>query len=146
MSDAEPLPKYVPALASVPTRLPALSRAHQLLSRAAEQKFDWPDSGFVIRKIKEELVETEQAVAAGDKAHMAEEIGDLLSAVANLARFEGLDPEACLQAANDKFVKRYTAVEREIHAEGGTMPTTPLKEMIQRWNAQKDAPKTPDRA
>jgi len=79
-------------LADIPLALPALIRAEKLQKRAARAGFDWPDIQGVRAKIDEELAECDAAVAAGNKDHIAEEIGDLLFAVANLARFSGLDP------------------------------------------------------
>ena len=61
----------------------------------------------------------------------------MLSAVANLARFEGIDPEKALQASNDKFTARFSAVEKELHGQGRTMKEASLKEMVKLWNQQK---------
>lgn len=85
---------YIPALATIPKSLPPLERACALLGRASDEGFKWPDAQFVLSKINEELAETEEAIAEGDKAHVAEEIGDVLSATVNLARFVGVDVKA----------------------------------------------------
>ncbi len=82
---------YIPALAMIPKSLPPLERAYALLGRASDEGFKWPNAQFVLGKIKEELGEAEEAITEGDKAHVAEEIGDVLSATANLARFVGVD-------------------------------------------------------
>ena len=85
---------YIPALAMIPKSLPPLERAYALLARASDEGFKWPNAQFVLGKINEELAETQEAIAEGDKAHVAEEIGDVLSATVNLARFVGVDVQA----------------------------------------------------
>jgi ATP diphosphatase len=95
------------ALAGVATGLPALLRAEKLGKRAARTGFDWPDASGARAKIDEELAEVEAAAPE----HVAEEIGDLLFAVVNLARHRGVDPEAALRAGNAKFERRFRAME-----------------------------------
>lgn len=95
------------ALAGVARALPALMRAAKLQSRAARVGFDWPDAAGPRAKIDEELAEV--AVATGED--QASEVGDLLFAVVNYARHLGVDPEAALRAANDKFEHRFAAME-----------------------------------
>ncbi len=102
------------ALAGVPKALPALVRAAKLGRRAAGVGFDWPDEQAVRAKIAEELRETEAAVAAKDSAAVAEEIGDALFALVNWARLLHVDPEAALRAANEKFERRFAAMEAAI--------------------------------
>lgn len=137
MNESKPQGSLTPALAGIARQQPALSRANALLTKASEQGFDWPDAASVLRKIREELGEVEQAHASGNREHLAQELGDLLSAVANLARFEGIDPEQALHAANDKFTFRFGKVEQVLHDEGRNMRQASLKEMIRIWNAQK---------
>lgn len=96
------------ALAGVTVALPALSRAEKLQKRAARVGFDWDDVADVRAKIFEEMEEVAEAV--GDEA-VAEEIGDLLFAAANLARHYKVDPESALRAANCKFEARFRAME-----------------------------------
>ncbi len=103
-------------LDDVPRTLPALSRAAKLSKRAARVGFDWPDTRGVLAKIREELAEVEEALAAGDHQHAQEEVGDLLFAVTNLARSLKADPEQCLRATNAKFERRFRYVERELSA------------------------------
>ncbi len=98
------------ALDGVALGLPALLRAEKLQKRAARTGFDWPDPSGARAKIDEELVEVE---AAASPAEIEEEIGDLLFAVVNWARKLGVDPEAALRAANEKFEKRFKAMEAE---------------------------------
>ncbi len=98
-------------LDDVPKALPALMRAEKLQKRAARVGFDWPEVAQVLDKIEEELGEVREALAEGDKAALEDEIGDLIFAVANLARHCGLGPEEALRSTNRKFEKRFKAVE-----------------------------------
>ncbi len=124
-------------LDDVPRTLPALSRAAKLSKRAARVGFDWPDSRGVIAKIREELDEVEEALAAGDRDHAAEEVGDLLFAVTNLARTLKADPERCLRATNAKFERRFRYVEAALAAEGGSPDAADLDTMERHWQAAK---------
>ncbi len=94
-------------LGEIPTTLSALMRSAKVQKRAAHLGFDWPDAAPVPAKIREELAEVEAAVATGDTADIAEEIGDLLFACVNLARHLGVDSEAALRGANRKFERRF---------------------------------------
>ncbi|WP_443025096.1 nucleoside triphosphate pyrophosphohydrolase [Sphingomonas sp. M1-B02] len=98
------------ALDGVAIGLPALLRAEKLQKRAARTGFDWPDPSGARAKIDEELAEVE---AATSDAEREEEIGDLLFAVVNWARKQGVDPEAALRSANAKFERRFKAMEAE---------------------------------
>jgi MazG family protein len=100
-------------LGGVAQALPALSRAAKLGRRAAGVGFDWPDMAGVLEKVREETLEVEEA-ARNDRARLAEEIGDLLFAVANLARHADVDPEEALRLANRKFEARFDAVEGRV--------------------------------
>jgi ATP diphosphatase len=97
-------------LSDVPLALPALARAAKLGKRAGRVGFDWPDASGVRAKIDEELRETEE-VPPADTARRAEELGDLLFAVANWSRHLGVDPEEALRLANAKFERRFRAME-----------------------------------
>ncbi|MFI0471124.1 nucleoside triphosphate pyrophosphohydrolase [Halomonas sp. HMF6819] len=125
------------ALDDVPRALPALSRAHKLSKRAARVGFDWPDTRGVLDKIREELGEVEEALAANDTAHAREEVGDLLFAVANLARTLDADPETCLRATNAKFERRFRYVERGLEESQRSMSNATLDEMERHWQAAK---------
>ncbi len=105
-------------LSGVARALPALMRAEKLSNRAAEAGFDWPDADGARAKVDEELGELDQARQAGDADGIAEELGDLLFATVNLARHLGVDPEDALRAGNEKFVRRFQALETRL-AEGG---------------------------
>ena len=124
-------------LEKIGSGLPALARAGELQKKAAKVGFDWPDSAGVVAKIREELAEVE-AEPVGS-AERAAEIGDLLFAVANLARKEGLDPELLCAEANEKFVRRFTAMEAELSANGQTLEAAGLDEMEAAWQRQKAA-------
>ncbi len=103
----------VPSLLDdVPKALPSLLRAEKLSKRAAKVGFDWPDTQGVLAKCREELNEVEVEMARGNSGRTHEEIGDLLFAVANLARKAGVSPEAALSDANAKFVHRFEYVEQ----------------------------------
>lgn len=124
-------------LADVPAALPALMRAQKLQARAARVGFDWPDTRGVLDKIKEELAEVEAAIASGDKAHTEEELGDVLFAVTNLARFVGADAETALRGTNAKFVRRFEFIEDALKADGRHVKDASLDEMEVLWNAAK---------
>ncbi|RBI69433.1 nucleoside triphosphate pyrophosphohydrolase [Vreelandella sulfidaeris] len=124
-------------LDDVPRTLPALSRAAKLSKRAARVGFDWPDARGVVAKIREELAEVEEALAAGDQQHAQEEVGDLLFAVTNLARTLNADPEQCLRTTNAKFERRFRYVEGELSAAGRPLVEASLDEMETHWQAAK---------
>jgi ATP diphosphatase len=125
-------------LDDVPTALPALMRAQKLQKRAARVGFDWPTVDGVVEKIHEELGEVAEAIASADAKHTAEEIGDLLFSVVNLARFMDVDAEDALRAANAKFTRRFAAVEDGVAASGKPFRDTTLQEMEALWVAAKE--------
>ena len=90
----------------------------KLQNRAARVGFDWPDAGAVLDKIAEETAELVEARDAATPAALAEEYGDLMFVMANLARHLAIDPEAALRAANAKFTRRFSAIEAALAAEG----------------------------
>jgi MazG family protein len=126
-------------LEDVPAALPALTRAVKLQDKAAKVGFDWPSLTPVFDKLKEELAELEQAVASasGDKAQIAEEFGDLLFVVANVARHLKVDPEGALRAANQKFIRRFGRVEALLARRGSTPSQSTLAEMDALWDLAK---------
>ena len=129
------------ALAGVPTGLPALTRAVKLTNRAARVGFDWPDANQVLAKLDEEIRELRAELQAADPARLTDEVGDLLFVLANLARKLNLDPETCLRHANDKFSRRFNAMERTIEAEGKSLSEMKLDEMEAAWQQVKAAEK-----
>ena len=127
------------ALAGVPLALPALTRALKLQAKAGRVGFDWNDPRAVLAKIREEAQEIEAELEAGEREPAAEEVGDLLFAVVNLARHIGADPEAVLRGTNAKFERRFAAIERALAAQGKTPKESTLAEMDALWDAAKEA-------
>jgi ATP diphosphatase len=121
-------------LDDVPYALPALARAEKLARRAASVGFDWPSTAEVLDKAREELGEVADAIAAGDRRAVAEELGDLLFAVANLCRHLGVDPEAALRDANAKFTRRFAHVERRAREDGIPLAEAGLPRLDGYWN------------
>ncbi len=125
-------------LAGIADALPSLARAAKLGRRAAAVGFDWPDLTGVVAKVREELGEVEGAISDAPDA-VGEEVGDLLFAVANLARHAGVDPEEALRRANAKFERRFAHVERSVAASGrGWNEMTPA-DLDTWWNEAKQA-------
>lgn len=124
-------------LAGVPVGLPALTRAAKLTARAARVGFDWPDADSVLEKLDEEVGELRAELQQADPARLADEVGDLLFVLANLARKLQLDPEACLRHANQKFARRFTAMERRTEQAGRSLSECALDEMEAAWQAVK---------
>ena len=126
-------------LAGVPKALPALVRAAKLGRRTAAVGFDWPDEQAVRSKITEEVRETESAIAAGDPTAVAEELGDVLFVLVNWARLLHVDPETALRAANDKFERRFAAMEARIAARGLAMKELSFEQWDQLWAEAKES-------
>jgi nucleoside triphosphate diphosphatase len=129
-------------LSGVAAALPALMRAQKIQKKAAHVNFDWTDETDVIAKVDEELAEAKEAIESNQQDAVAEEIGDLLFAVVNLARKRHLDAETLLQAATDKFVERFNALEEEVARRGQRLGELDLAELDAIWNAQKAARRT----
>ncbi len=127
------------ALAGIPNNLPALTRSAKLSARAARVGFDWPEVGQSIDKLDEEVAELREELPTADRARLADELGDVLFTVANVARKLGLDPEACLRQANDKFTRRFEAMEALTERSGRTLRETTLDEMENAWQQVKRA-------
>ena len=142
-------------LDDVPVALPALTRAVKLQNKAAKVGFDWPSLTPVFDKLKEELNELEEAVAAtastpagkvlGDEAKVIEEFGDLLFVVANVARHLKIDPEAALRSANQKFIRRFRRIEELLAAQGRIPSQSTLAEMDRLWDRAKAEERKPPR-
>jgi MazG family protein len=127
-------------LEDVPVGLPALTRAVKLQKRAAEIGFDWPSLAPVLAKAEEEIGELKAAIDGGLSAkNVAEEFGDLLFVMANLARHLGIDPEGTLRDANAKFVRRFQSIEAALAADGRKPQDSTLEEMDALWDAAKAA-------
>ena len=124
-------------LADLPAALPALMRAQKVQKKAARVNFDWTEIADVVAKIDEELAEAKRALALGNPSAIADEIGDLLFAVVNLARKRKLDAETALQTSTDKFVSRFNRVEDELRGRGKKLGEAGLEELDQIWNTVK---------
>jgi MazG family protein len=124
-------------LATLPAALPALMRAQKAQSKAARVNFDWTEISDVLAKVVEETGEAKEAIACQEQAAIADEIGDLLFAVVNLARKNKLDAETVLQAATDKFVSRFNKVEDELRERGKNLGEAGLEELDEIWNGVK---------
>lgn len=127
------------ALDGVPVAMPALMRAKELQKKAAKVGFDWEKADDVLPKLREEVDEVTAAMAGNDDDHTAAEIGDLLFSVVNLARKLKVDPEAALASANDKFSRRFVAVEEQITNSGRSMKDCELADLDAAWDAVKAA-------
>lgn len=125
------------ALAGVPVGLPALTRAEKLTKRAARVGFDWPDAAQVLDKMEEEIQELRAELSSADPARLTDEVGDMLFVLANLARKLDLDPETCLRHANDKFIRRFNAVERRFESKGESLKEQTLEAMEAAWQQVK---------
>jgi MazG family protein len=135
-----PVRKQKTTLGGVPKTLPALLRAYEISSRAAAVGFDWARADDVLDKIDEEVAELRREVESGATGRLSraeEEMGDLLFAIANLSRKLGVEPEAALRRANDKFTMRFDALERAFAARGRSLNEASLEEMEAKWQMVK---------
>jgi MazG family protein len=126
-------------LSGVPRSMPSLLRAHELSSRAAQVGFDWLKTDDVVDKAEEELRELREAVQkTGAKSPEAEEeFGDLLFSLVNVARKLGIEPEAALRVANDKFQRRFYEVERQVVGGGHKFKDLSLEQLEEFWQRAK---------
>jgi MazG family protein len=127
-------------LSGVPKTLPSLLRAYEISARAAAVGFDWARAADVLDKIEEEVAEVRREVesgATGELSRAEEEMGDLLFAIANLSRKLGIEPEAALRRANDKFTKRFETMERAIVGRGQNVSGLSLAQLEGEWQNAK---------
>ena len=127
-------------LSGVPKTLPSLLRAYEISARAAAVGFDWAKPADVVGQIEEEVAEVRREVesgATGDLSRAEEEMGDLLFAIANLSRKLRIEPEAALRRANEKFTRRFDAVEQAFTARGRSLQDATLEEMEDEWQRVK---------
>ena len=125
-------------LDGVALSLPALTRAIKLQKRAARVKFDWTSLQDVIGKVSEELNEMANEIEAGESSKTFEEFGDLLFSLVNFARHADIDAEAALRSANNKFVKRFATVEREMSKDGLSLSDVDTGTLERYWEQSKD--------
>jgi MazG family protein len=126
-------------LGGLPPALPALLRAHEIGLRVAAVGFDWARASDVVDKIDEELDELRRSVKHEGRERVEEEMGDLLFAIANLARKLGVEPEAALRKANGKFTRRFGALEARLAARSRALQDTTLDELEAEWQQVKAA-------
>ena len=124
-------------LDDVPVHFPALLEAVKLTKKAAKVGFDWPETSMVFDKLQEETVELREAIEQNDQENIAEEIGDLLFVIVNLARRFDIEPETALKKTNRKFRKRFRFIEDELKDRGKTLDQSDLDEMDNIWNRSK---------
>jgi ATP diphosphatase len=136
-ADGAPAADATGALAGVPLALPALTRALKLQEKAGKVGFDWSDPRAVLAKLREEIDEVEAELEANDAERVAGEVGDLLFAVANLARHLRVDPEAALRSANAKFERRFAHIESRLGEVGRAPADATLDEMEALWSEAK---------
>ncbi len=128
------------ALDGLPPSLPVLERARKLQQRAASVGFDWKEVPPVLDKLREEVGEFSEAMAAGDDAAMRAELGDMLFAIVNLARHCRIDPESALRESSRRFASRFREVERLADERGWTLPGPELGELDELWQLAKARP------
>lgn len=127
------------SMLSIPREFPALMRADKVQKKAAKVGFDWDSVSGAFDKVTEELAELKTAVKNSDKDNMREELGDLLFSVVNVSRFIGVDSEEALTGSTDKFIDRFSKVEKMAEEKGMNMKETELSELDKLWDlAKKD--------
>jgi tetrapyrrole methylase family protein/MazG family protein len=124
-------------LDGIPSKLPALHEAYQITAKAARVGFDWPDLQSILQKLQEEAAELAAADRIHDTAHTAQEVGDLLFVVVNIARFLEIDPETALRRCNKKFNRRFRYLESKIKSQGRELRDASLEEMDGLWDEAK---------
>lgn len=124
-------------LSGVPPALPALMKAYRLTEKAARVGFDWEKTEDIFVKIDEEMGELREAVAGGGNEEIAQELGDLLFTIVNIARRMGIDAEESLQRSNRKFTSRFEHIEQRLLEKGSTFDDVTLRELDELWNEAK---------
>ena len=126
------------SMIGVAKSLPALWRAEKVQKKAAKAGFDWNDIQGALEKLREEVSELEEAVAEGDYAHAARELGDVLFTAVNVGRFINADPEEALGGTTERFIARFTKMEQLITADGKSMEGMELSELDGYYNKAKN--------
>jgi len=126
-------------LDGVPRAMPSLVRAQRTQSKAARVGFDWPDARAAWEKVREEIDEAGEALAAGDRERIHDELGDVLFSVVNAARLASIDAEDALHGATEKFRRRFTEMEAELSAQGKSVENVPQADLERAWEAVKAA-------
>lgn len=121
----------------LPRHLPALMKADKVQRKVARVGFDWKHVNDVVAKVEEEVRELKGALASGDQKQFEEEMGDLLFAAVNLARYENLQAEELLDRCVRKFIRRFQMVERAVHKQGRQLEQCSLEELDALWESAK---------
>lgn len=124
-------------LEGVPKNLPGLARAYRLQEKASKVGFDWDKKEDVWKKVIEEIEEMHEMEKSGDKVKLEEELGDVFFAMTNYARFLNINPENALRRTNEKFISRFSYVEKKIKVSGKSMRESSLSEMDKYWEESK---------
>jgi MazG family protein len=124
-------------LDGIPSKLPALHRAHQMTAKAARVGFDWSRLKDILEKLQEEAAEILQARDEENPDRITDEVGDLLFVAVNVARFLGVDPETALKRSNEKFDRRFRFIETAIKDQGRRLKDATLEEMDALWEEAK---------
>ena len=124
-------------LDGIPSHLPSLLRSQKLQKKAASHGFDWDKISSVFDKLDEEIAEFKEAVLSRKEEDMAEELGDILFVLVNIAKFNKIDAEEALRNTNNKFITRFQHIEVEVTKRGKTLKETPLEELEQYWQDAK---------
>jgi tetrapyrrole methylase family protein/MazG family protein len=125
------------AVEDLPRHLPALLKADKVQRKVARVGFDWKRTGDVVAKVEEELRELKGALASGSRKQFEEELGDLLFAAVNLARYENLQAEDLLNRTIEKFTRRFQQIERAVHKSGRRLEDCALEELDALWESTK---------
>ncbi len=120
-------------LGSVQRSFPALTEALKIQEKAAKVGFDWKEAAPILDKIEEEIAELREALAEGNQAAVADELGDLIFATVNIGRHVGADPEMALRGTNTKFRKRFRYIETSLEASGEDIGEASLERMEELW-------------
>ena len=129
------------SMLSVPREFPALMRADKVQKKASKAGFDWDSAEGAFDKVEEELAELRAAVKKGDGTNTLEELGDLLFSVVNVSRFIGVESEEALTKATDKFIDRFSKVEKLAAEKGIDMKSAELRELDELWDIAKASKK-----
>jgi MazG family protein len=126
-------------LSDYPATMPALSHAKRVAEQASSVGFDWDDPLRALDKVEEEIEELKKEIKAGHHKKVEEELGDILFAVANVARLTHVNPEFALKHTNQKFVNRFRYIEEQLKQQGKDINETSLEEMEEIWQKAKSA-------
>lgn len=124
-------------IGGVPRSFPALLRGAKITKKAARAGFDWENTGQVLRKVEEEMEELKEAISGGEPEKMEHELGDMLFALVNLARFLNVNPEVAMASANERFERRFEAMEKIAEESGCSIEKTDLQTLDLFWEKAK---------